>query len=161
MPRGQNPNSRANLTKSYGGTGKMTTETARKATAASSAKRTATRKLREEANRELINSMYDEASNAKALELIRKLAFEGDTDMLKLYVKISGMDKTDLEVKKAKRDITKTEEETKRIKSDTKRIEAETKLIELKIATPEEAEDDGFFDAIEGRLPEVWGGDNE
>ena len=161
MPKGDNPNSRANLKKSYGGTGKMSTETARKATAASSAKRAAVKKLREEANRELINSIYDDASNAKVLELIRSMAFKGDTDMLKLYVKISGMDKTDLEVSKAKRDIVKTEKETKRIEVDTKRIEAETKLIELKIATPEEAEDDGFFDAIEGRLPEVWGGDNE
>lgn len=161
MPRGDNPNSRANLKKSYGGTGKMSTETARKVTAASSAKRTAVKKLREEANRELINSMYDDASNTRALELIKKLAFEGDPDMLKLYVKISGLDKTDLEVKRAKCDIAKSEAETKRIKSDEKRIKAETKLIELKIATPEEAEDDGFFDAIEGRLPEVWGGDNE
>jgi len=161
MPKEQNPNSRANLTKSYGGTGKLRTEDARRIGAKGNAKRTAVKKLREEANRELINSIYDDASNAKVLELIQRMAFEGDPDMLKLYVKISGMDKTDLEVSKAKRDITKTEKETKRIESDTKRIEAETKLIELKIAAPEEAEDDGFFDAIEGRLPEVWGGDNE
>ena len=161
MPRGDNPNSRANLKPFNTVPEKTLREMQKKGSKKGNEKRAAVKKLREEANRELVNSMYDDASNTQVLTLIRKLAFAGDTDMLKLYVKISGLDKTDLEVKKAKCDIAKSEAETKRIKSDEKRIEAETKLIELKIATPEEAEDDGFFDAIEGRLPEVWGGDNE
>ena len=157
MPKKQqHPNSLANLTKSHGGKGTFNSEDARKAGAISVAKKSATRKLRDEVNRELVSRIFDETSNAEVLAKIRELALEGNADMLKLYAKIAGMDKTDLEVSKTKKDIKKTEKETKRIETDTKRIEAETELIKLKLVSTEDAEDDGFLDAIEGRLPDVW-----
>ena len=162
MPKKQqHPNSLANLAKSYGGKGGFDTETARKAGSISTTKAKATRKLRDEVNRELVSQIFDEASNAEVLAKIRELALEGNADMLKLYAKIAGMDKTDLEVSKAKKDIKKTEKETKRIEVDTKRIEAETEILRMKLVTDDDAEDDGFIDAIEGRLPDVWGGDEE
>jgi len=161
MPTGDNPNSRANLAKSYGGTGKFTAEASRKASKKAAAKRTAKKKLREEVNREIVERVFDEVSTEKILESIKTLALQGDADMIKLYVKMVGADKTGADQRKADADLAKTKKETKRIEQDTKRIEAETKLLELKIASPDEAADDGFFDAIEGRIPDVWDDDKD
>lgn len=162
MPTGDNPNSRKNLTMSYGGTGKLRTEDARKIGAVGNAKKTARKKLAEDVNRAIMESVFTEESKRQIFEKIQELALDGNAEMIKLFAKITGMDKTDLEVKKVKKDIKKTEKETKRIETDTKRIEAETELIKLKLVSTEDAEDDGFLDAIEGRLPDVWeGGDPE
>ena len=165
MPRGQNPNSIKNLTKCHGGAGHFTSESplkAREASAKAAAKRTARKKLAEDVNREIMESVFTEESKRQVFEKIQELALDGNAEMIKLFAKITGMDKTDLEVKKVKKDIKKTEKETKRIETDTKRIEAETELIKLKLVSTEDAEDDGFLDAIEGRLPDVWeGGDPE
>jgi hypothetical protein len=166
MPKGDNPKSYANLAKAYGGTGKMNTETARKAGAKGRATQTARKKLREQTKREIIERVFDDESTAKVLEKIKELALDGNAEMIKLYAKIAGADKTTQELNKADADLVKVKKDTKRIEADTKKIEAETELIKLKIATPTEEEDDGFFDAIEGRIPDVWdapeqGGDHE
>ena len=154
MPRGQNPNSRANLKAGR----RFTDESATSASKKASEKRTARKKLMEETNRELIEQVFTEESRKAVLAKIQELALGGNPDMMKLFAKITGMDKTALEISKAQKDIKKTEKETKRIETDTKRIEAETELIKLKLVSTEDAEDDGFLDAIEGRLPDVWGG---
>lgn len=161
MPKGENPNSRKNLTMSYGGTGKLNTDTARVAARKSTEKRIAKKKLTEETNRALIDEVFDEESRKQILGKIKELAFEGNPEMLRLYAKITGIDRTALEITKAKKDITKTEKETKRIESDTKRIDMETELLKQKLATPEDTADDGFVDAVEGRIADVWGGDDE
>ena len=150
MPRGTNPNSRANLTNSFDA------ETAQKAGNKGRATQTARRQLREQAQREIIERVFDDESTAKVLEKIKELALSGNAEMIKLYAKIAGADKTMQELNKADADLKKVKKDTKRIEADTERIKAETKILELKIANPEEAEDDGFFDAIEGRLPDVW-----
>jgi len=157
MPKGDNPNSRKNLKAGR----QFDEEIAKKAAKKSAEKRSAKRKLTEEVNRELINEVFTEESRKAVLVKIQELAFAGDPEMLRLYAKITGMDKTSLEVVKAQKDITKTEKETKRIESDTKRIDMETELLKQKLATPEDTADDGFVDAIEGRIAEVWGGDGE
>ena len=118
--------------------------------------RTARKKMRDEVNRDLVNMVFDEETTTRILENIKSLALECDPDMLKLYAKITGIDRSELDKKKIEKDIKKTEKETKRIETDTKRIEAETELIKLKLVSTEDAEDDGFLDAIEGRLPDVW-----
>lgn len=159
MPKGQNPNSKASLTNRFSAD---KAQIAKEAAAKSVAKRSAKKKLTEETNRELINQVFDEDSRMRVLTKILELAEAGNPEMVRLFAKITGMDKTDLEVKKVKKDIKKTEKETKRIETDTKRIEAETELIKLKLVSTEDAEDDGFLDAIEGRLSEVWeDGDSE
>ena len=94
MPKGSNPNSRANLAKAYGGKGKLDTESARRAGAISTAKKVARKKLREEVNREIVDRVFDEESTEKILESIKKLALQGDADMIKLYVQMVGADKT-------------------------------------------------------------------
>lgn len=158
MPRGQNPNSRANLKAGR----RFYDEIATKAQKKSAEKRSAKKKLMEETNRELVEEVFTEESRKAVLAKIQELALEGNPEMMKLFAKITGMDKTTLEISKAQKDIKKTEKETKRIETDTKRIEAETELIKLKLVSTDEAEDDGFIDAIEGRLPDVWeGGDPE
>ena len=162
MPRGQNPNSKANLTKSHGGKGNFSSESARKAKSVQVSKAKAQKKIRDEVNRDLVNMVFDGETTTRILENIKSLALECDPDMLKLYAKITGIDRSELDKKKIEKDIKKTEKETKRIETDTKRIEAETELIKLKLVSTEDAEDDGFLDAIEGRLPDVWeGGDPE
>lgn len=157
--QGRNPNSLANLKKAYGGKGHFDSEGARKAGIISTTKAKNTKKLRDETNRELVKKIFDEDSSEAILARIKELALEGDREMLKLYSRISGMDKTDIEVKKSLRDISKADSDIKRIKADTKRIEAETRLIESRLATGEAVEDDGFITAIESRIEEVWGGD--
>ena len=157
MPKGDNPNSRANLKAGR----QFNEEIARKAAKKSGEKRSAKRKLMEETNRELIEEVFTEESRKAVLAKIQELALEGNPEMMKLFAKITGMDKTTLEISKAQKDITKTEKETKRIESDTKRIDMETELLKQKLATPEDTADDGFVDAIEGRIADVWGGDDE
>lgn len=152
MPKGQNPNSRANLKAGR----RFNEEIATKASKKSVEKRQAKKRLMEETNRELINEVFTEESRKQVLLKIQELALEGNSEMMRLFARITGMDKTALEISKAQKDIKKTEKETKRIETDTKRIEAETELIKLKLVSTDEAEDDGFLDAIEGRLPDVW-----
>lgn len=156
MPKGQNPNSKANLTKSHGGTGHFNSESARKAGLISISKAKARKKMRDDVNRDLVNMVFDEETTEQILENIKRLALGCDPDMMKLFAKIKGIDRSELDKKKIEKDIKKTEKETKRIETDTKRIEAETELIKLKLVSTEDAEDDGFIDAIEGRLPDVW-----
>lgn len=159
MPRGQNPNSIANL--KAGKKTRFVGELAVKASKKSAEKRTARKKLMEETNRELVEEVYTEESRKAVLAKIQELALAGNPEMAKLFAKITGMDKTSLDVAKAQKDITKTEKETKRIESDTKRIDMETELLKQKLATPEDTADDGFVDAIEGRIADAWGGDDE
>ena len=166
MPVGDNPNSRANLAKSYGGTGKMDTEAARRANARSHAKKAAVKAARLAAEKTIL---ADDPFTPELIAQIKRdlatAAAAGDKEAQKLVLKISGEDQTEGQKKRAEAELGKIKKETKKIEADTKRIEAETELIKLKIAAPTEEEDDGFFDAIEGRIPDVWdlpeGGDHE
>lgn len=166
MPMGDNPNSRANLAKSYGGKGGFTTEKARAAGRKGVAKKVAVKAARVAAEKAII---ADDPFTPELIAQIKRdlatAAAAGDKEAQKLVLKISGEDQTDNQKKRAEAELGKIKKETKKIEADTKRIEAETELIKLKIAAPTEEEDDGFFDAIEGRIPDVWdlpeGGDHE
>ena len=162
MPRGDNPNSRANLKKSHGGKGTFTSETARKAASEASALRTGVKKAKDAVKQQRKNAKEDlKQKDPFTPELLLKIktdlasaAAEGDREAQKMILKIFGEDISDAAKKKAKADLKKTE-------AETKKIIAETKLIELKMASPEEAEDEGFFHTIEVMLADVWGGDPE
>lgn len=166
MPTGDNPKSYANRAKTYGGRGGFDTEAAQKANAKSHEKKAAIRKAREAAKKTII---ADDPFTPELIAQIKRdlalAAAAGDKEAQKLVLKISGEDQTEDQKKRAEADLAKIKKETKRIAADTKKIEAETELIKLKIAAPTEEEDDGFFDAIEGRIPDVWdmpeGGDHE
>lgn len=155
MPRGDNPNSRANLILNSDRTPKERKKQATKAGEKSGEKRAATKRARETAKKTLstTNPFTPELLN-KIKENLATAAAEGDREAQKMILKIFGADISEAAQKKAKADLEK-------VKAETQKIKAETKLIELKLVTPEEAEDDGFFDAIEGRLTDVWGGDPE
>lgn len=157
MPRGQNPNSMANLKAGKRFTDESATKAAKKATE----KRVAKKRMFEEIQRDIVESVFTAERTRNMLNKIYELADQGDKDMLKLYAQIAGVGKNGLENEKLKKDITKTEKETKRIESDTKRIDMETELLKQKLATPEDTADDGFVDAVEGRIADVWGGDDE
>ena len=155
MPRGDNPNSRANLKPFNSLTEKEQRDLQKKGGAKSGEKRTATKRAREAAKKSLVTK--DPFTPELLLRIKKDLAsaaVKGDREAQKMILKIFGEDISDIAKKRAKADLKKTE-------AETKKIIAETKLIELKMASPEEAEDDGFFDAIEGRLADVWGGDPE
>lgn len=155
MPRGDNPNSRANLKPFTELPEKDRREMQKKASQKGVEKRAATKRAREAAKKSLSTKdpFTPELIN-KIKENLAMAAVDGDREAQKMIMKIFGEDISDAAKKKAKADLKKTE-------AETKKIIAETKLIELKMASPEEAEDDGFFDAIEGRLADVWGGDPE
>lgn len=152
MPRGDNPNSRKNL---IARSSKEARKNGKKGGEKSGETRAGTKRAREAAKKSLSskNPFTPELLN-KIKENLAIAAAEGDREAQKMIMKIFGEDISDAAKKKAKADLKKTE-------AETKKIIAETKLIELKMASPEEAEDDGFFDAIEGRLADVWGGDPE
>ena len=155
MPRGDNPNSRANLKPFNDLPEKDRREMQKKASQKGVEKRVATKRARETAKKTLStkNPFTPELLN-KIKENLATAAAEGDREAQKMILKIFGADISEAAQKKAKADLEK-------VKAETQKIKAETKLIELKLVTPEEAEDDGFFDAIEGRLTDVWGGDPE
>lgn len=155
MPRGDNPNSRANLKPFNDLTEKEQRKVQKKGAKKSVEKRTAVKQAREAAKKTLSTKdpFTPELIN-KIKENLAEAAAQGDREAQKMILKIFGADISDAAQKKAKADLEKT-------KAETQKIKAETKLIELKLVTPEEAEDDGFFDAIEGRLTDVWGGDPE
>lgn len=155
MPRGDNPNSRANLKTFDKLAEKERRKSSKKAAEKSAEKRAATKRAREAAKKSLSSKdpFTPELLN-KIKENLAIAAAEGDREAQKMILKIFGADISEAAQKKAKADLEKT-------KAETEKIKAETKLIELKLATPEEAEDDGFFDAIEGRLTDVWDGDPE
>ena len=155
MPRGDNPNSRANLKPLSNRTKIEQREVQKKGGEKSGEKRAATKRAREAAKKTLstTNPFTPELLN-KIKENLATAAAEGDREAQKMILKIFGADISEAAQKKAKADLEK-------VKAETQKIKAETKLIELKLVTPEEAEDDGFFDAIEGRLTDVWGGDPE
>lgn len=155
MPRGDNPNSRANLKPFNDLPERDRREMQKKASQKGVEKRAATKRAREAAKKSLSTKdpFTPELIN-KIKENLAMAAVDGDREAQKMIMKIFGEDISDAAKKKAKADLKKTE-------AETKKIIAETKLIELKMASPEEAEDDGFFDAIEGRLADVWGGDPE
>ena len=81
MPRGDNPNSRANLTKAYGGKGGFNTDTARKAAKKSVEAKTIykslTEDLKEQCTPEEVHALNEKLKamamhgNLKAYELIR------------------------------------------------------------------------------------------
>lgn len=166
MPTGDNPKSYANLTMSHGGTGHFSSEEARKAGRKGAAKKAAVKAARVAAEKTII---ADDPFTPELIAQIKRdlatAAAAGDKEAQKLVLKISGEDQTEGQKKRADAELGKIKKETKKIEADTKRIEAETELIKLKIAAPTEEEDDGFFDAIEGRIPDVWdlpeGGDRE
>lgn len=155
MPRGDNPNSRANLKPFNDSPEKHQREIQKKGSKKAGEKRTAVKQAREAAKKTLSTKdpFTPELIN-KIKENLAEAAAQGDREAQKMILKIFGADISDAAQKKAKADLEKT-------KAETQKIKAETKLIELKLVTPEEAEDDGFFDAIEGRLTDVWGGDPE
>ena len=155
MPRGDNPNSRANLIVSSERAPKERKKQSAKAAEKSAEVRAATKKAREAAKKNLATTdpFTPELINQIKADLA-VAASGGDREAQKMILKIFGADLSEAAQKKAKADLEKT-------KAETQKIKAETKLIELKMAAPEEAEDDGFFDAIEGRLSDVWGGDPE
>ena len=150
MPRGENPNSRANLKTFNDLPEKDRREMQKKASQKGVEKRTAVKKAREAAKKSLMTKdPFTPELIYKIKEDLASAASEGDREAQKMILKIFGADISDVAQKKAKADLEKT-------KAETQKIKAETKILELKIANPEEAEDDGFFDAIEGRLPDVW-----
>lgn len=155
MPRGDNPNSRKNLIANSDRTPIERKQQAAKAGEKSGEKRAGVKQAREAAKKTLSTKdpFTPELIN-KIKENLAEAAAQGDREAQKMILKIFGADISDAAQKKAKADLEKT-------KAETQKIKAETKLIELKLVTPEEAEDDGFFDAIEGRLTDVWGGDPE
>ena len=155
MPRGDNPNSRANLKPLCNRTKIEQREVQKKGGEKSGEKRAAVKQAREAAKKTLSTKdpITPELIN-KIKENLATAAAEGDREAQKMILKIFGADISEAAQKKAKADLEK-------VKAETQKIKAETKLIELKLVTPEEAEDDGFFDAIEGRLTDVWGGDPE
>ena len=155
MPRGDNPNSRANLKPFNNFAEKEQRKAQKKGNEKSAEKRAAVKQAREAAKKTLSTKdpFTPELIN-KIKENLAEAAAQGDREAQKMILKIFGADISDAAQKKAKADLEKT-------KAETQKIKAETKLIELKLVTPEEAEDDGFFDAIEGRLTDVWGGDPE
>ena len=152
MPRGDNPNSRKNL---IARSSNEARKNGKKGGEKSGETRAGTKRAREAAKKSLASKdpFTPELIN-KIKENLATAAAEGDREAQKMILKIFGADISDVAQKKAKADLEKT-------KAETQKIKAETKLIELKLVTPEEAEDDGFFDAIEGRLTDVWGGDPE
>ena len=155
MPRGDNPNSRANLKPFNDLTEKEQRKVQKKGAEKSVEKRTAVKQAREAAKKTLsTKDPFTPEMINKIKENLATAALEGDREAQKMILKIFGADISEAAQKKAKADLEK-------VKAETQKIKAETKLIELKLVTPEEAEDDGFFDAIEGRLTDVWGGDPE
>ena len=96
MPRGDNPNSRANLNMSYGGKGGFDTESARKAKELSDKAKAINKSLnadlKERCTPERIAKMNDrimqmaEHGNLKAYELIRDGLGEKPTDKVNLSV---------------------------------------------------------------------------
>ena len=155
MPKGDNPNSRANLKPFNAVPEKTLREMQKKGSQKGNEKKSAIKQARESAKKTLstTNPFTPERLN-KIKENLATAAAEGDREAQKMILKIFGADISEAAQKKAKADLEK-------VKAETQKIKAETKLIELKLVTPEEAEDDGFFDAIEGRLTDVWGGDPE
>ncbi len=152
MPRGINPNSLANLKPSQ--SPNQARKNGSKGGKKTQEEKAAIKKVRETAKKALVKDPLTPELLLKIKADLATAALKGDREAQKMLLKIFGADISETAQKKAKADLKKTE-------AETKKIIAETKLIELKMAAPEEAEDDGFFDAIEGRLSDVWGGDPE
>ena len=93
MPRGENPKSRENLKKAYGGKGGFTTETARKASKKAAPSKAILKDIKEIARENTTNEKLLEL-----LELLEKRARHSDTSF-ELLLKLLGMlPKTQIEV---------------------------------------------------------------
>ena len=155
MPKGSNPNSRANLIKNAD---KTPEERRKHASEMGKASGKARQELK--AARETAKGIVTGKNVALIIKRLIAMSEHGNINATKLLLDILGEDlKSEATQKEQKANTERLRAQTEQIKAQTEQIKAQTELIKAKAAQiggdMEEA-DDGFLEALGGSMSEVW-----